>query len=445
MSCNGGNDGSIDLTASGGTEPYTFQWSNGSTQQNPEGLAVGTYCVTVTDANGCTKTTCATVTQPAVLTLNVVPAAVSCNGGANGAINLTVTGGTPDYTYLWNNGATTQDLSGVPAGTYCVTVTDLNGCTKTTCATITQPAALTASAVATDDACFQQANGDVDLTVAGGAAPYIYLWSNGAATQDLVNVAAGTYCVTVTDANGCTASTCVTVLENPEIILSTVVTNVLCNGGTNGAVNLTVNGGSPGYTYQWSNGATTQNLNNVPAGTYCVTVTDASGCTRTTCATVSQPAAITLTSQVTNVSCSGGNNGAVDLTVTGGTQPYSYSWTPGGATTQDISNLTAGSYTVTVTDANGCTKMLTVQVTQPAPLGLGIQLTMSPPCSGKYRRCESDGNRRRSTPYTYQWSNGSHNGHFIPGAIRRNLLCDSDRCKRLCKNHLCNDYPANGA
>ncbi len=152
-----------------------------------------------------------------------------------------------------------------------------------------------------------------------------------------------------------TATLAKTVNEPTPLAPSVVVTNVACFGGSNGAVNLSIAGGSPGYTYVWSNGATTQDIGGLVEGDYCVTITDSHGCTATICATVTQPTQLSLTAIITPVvNCTGGNNGAIDLTVSGGTSPYTYNWS-NGATTQDISNLAVGSYTVTVTDANGCT------------------------------------------------------------------------------------------
>ena len=406
VSCFGGSNGAINLTATGGTQPYTFLWSNGQNVEDPINLIAGVYTVTVTDANGCTKTTSATITQPTALALTAVASNVSCFGGSNGSVNLTVSGGTPAYGYLWSNGATTEDLNNVVANTYTVTVTDANGCTKSITATITQPQLLVASGVMTNDACFGQANGSVDLTVTGGTPAYTYLWSNGATTQDLNNVAANTYCVTVTDSKGCTATTCVTVIQNPEIIVSTQVTNVLCNGGNNGAINLTVSGGTAPYTFLWNNGAVTEDLNNLTAGTYTVTVTDASGCTKTTSATVTQPTLVVLTATTVNVSCFGGNNGSINLSVSGGTPAYTYQWS-NGQTTQDINDLTAGSYTVTVTDANGCTKSLSATITQPAPLTLGVVVSVDPPCGGSNTGNANLTVTGGTAPFSYQWSNGS--------------------------------------
>ncbi|MBK8192265.1 MAG: SprB repeat-containing protein [Lewinellaceae bacterium] len=171
-----------------------------------------------------------------------------CNGFATGAINLTATGGTGQKTFVWSNGQTTEDISGLTAGTYTVTVTDANGCTKTTSATITQPTPIVLSAAPTAALCFGAADGSINLTVTGGTPSYTYLWTNGFTGQDPGGLIAGTYTVTVTDANGCTKTTSATVTQPTALALSTTQTNVLCNGASTGAINLTVTGGSPTYT-----------------------------------------------------------------------------------------------------------------------------------------------------------------------------------------------------
>ncbi len=405
VSCFGGNNGAINLTVSGGTPGYTYVWSNNATTQDISGLVAGTYTVTVMDANGCTKTTSATVTEPPVLALNTSVTNVLCNSAATGAIDLTVSGGTPGYTYLWSNNATTQDISGLVAGTYTVTVTDANGCTKTTSATVTQPPAIALSSVVSNVLCNGASTGAIDLTVSGGVAPYSYAWTNGATTQDISGLVAGTYTVTVTDANGCTKTTSATVTQPPALALSTTITNVLCNGASTGAVDLTVSGGTPGYTYTWTNGATTQDISGLVAGTYTVTVTDANGCTKTTSATVTEPPALALSTTVTNVLCNGASTGAVDLTVSGGVAPYSYIWT-NGATTQDISNLAAGTYTVTVTDANGCTKTTSATVTQPPALSLSTSVT-NILCNGGATGAIDLSVSGGVSPYSYAWTNGA--------------------------------------
>jgi gliding motility-associated-like protein len=409
VSCFGGNNGSIDLTVTGGTPNYTYLWSNGFTGQDPSALTAGTYTVTVTDANSCTATTSATVTQPAAaLGLSRTATDVSCFGGNNGSIDLTVTGGTPNYTYLWSSGFTGQDPSALTAGTYTVTVTDANNCTATASAVVNQPAAaLGLSTSATAVSCFGGNNGSIDLTVTGGTPNYTYLWSNGFTGQNPSALTAGTYTVTVTDANSCTATTSATITQPAAALgLSSSATDVSCFGGNNGSIDLTVTGGTPNYTYLWSNGFTGQDPSALTAGTYTVTVTDANSCTATTSAIVTQPAAaLGLSTAATSVSCFGGNNGSIDLTVTGGTPNYTYLWSS-GFTGQDPSALTAGTYTVTVTDANSCTATTSATITQPAAaLGLSSSAT-DVSCFGG-NNGSIDLTVTGGTPnYTYLWSSG---------------------------------------
>lgn len=215
ISCNGLSDGGATANATGGTAPYTYAWDNGATTASILGVVAGTYTVTVTDANGCTATSSITITEPAVLTASTsVDANVSCNGLSDGGATVSATGGTAPYTYAWDNGATTASISGVVAGTYAVTITDANACTATSSATITEPAVLIAStAVDANISCNGGADGGATASVTGGTAPYTYAWDNGATTTSITGVVAGTYVVTVTDANGCTATSSVTITE----------------------------------------------------------------------------------------------------------------------------------------------------------------------------------------------------------------------------------------
>jgi gliding motility-associated-like protein len=367
VNCNGGSNGSVTLTVSGGTSPYTFNWDNGATTQDITGLAAGVYCVTVYDAFQCSATICDTITEPSALSLSTVPTDVNCFGGNDGAVDLTVTGGTSGYTYLWDNGATTEDINNLIAGTYCITVTDANNCTATICETVNEPAtAVTIGIQHTDISCNGGSDGTIDITPSGGTPGYTFNWSNGATTQNLTNLTAGIYCVIVTDANGCNASVCDTVVEPTAISITKAVTNVSCNGLSDGAVDITVTGGTTGYTYLWSyNAQTTEDLTGIPAGIYCVTVTDANGCTASTCDTVTEPTAIILSITSTEVKCNGGSDGAVDLTISGGTGPYTFAW-DNGATTEDLSNIPAGIYCVVATDTNNCTATICDTITEPA-------------------------------------------------------------------------------
>ena len=381
VSCNGGNNGTATVTVTGGTEPYTYLWSNGATTQNISGLVAGTYSVTVTDDHGCTATGSYTVTQPAVLVATGSGTNVSCNGGNNGTATVTVTGGTEPYTYLWSNGATTQSISGLTAGTYNVTVTDAHGCEATASYTVTQPAVLVATGSGTNVSCNGGNNGTATVTVTGGTEPYTYLWSNGATTQSISGLTAGTYNVTVTDAHGCEATASYTVTQPAVLVATGSGTNVSCNGGNNGTATVTVTGGTEPYTYLWSNGATTQSISGLVAGTYSVTVTDDHGCTATGSYTVTEPNVLVATGSGTNVSCNSGTNGTATVTVTGGTAPYTYLWST-GATTQSISGLVAGTYSVTVTDDHGCTATGSYTVTQPTQLFITLTGINQSNCAG---------------------------------------------------------------
>ncbi|WP_207425768.1 gliding motility-associated C-terminal domain-containing protein, partial [Pedobacter sp. SYSU D00535] len=377
----GASTGAIDITVAGGTAPYTYAWSNGATTEDLTGLAAGTYTVTVSDKNGITATTSATITEPSGLLAATVTSKtdVAVKGASTGAIDITVTGGTAPYTYAWSNGATTEDLTGLAAGTYTVTVSDKNGITATTAATITEPSALLAVSVTSKTDVFVKgaSTGAVDITVTGGTAPYTYSWSNGATTEDLTGVSAGTYTVTVTDKNGVATTASATITE-PSALLAAVVTSktdVTVKGASTGAVDITVTGGTSPYTYSWSNGATTEDVTGVPAGTYTLTVTDKNGVSTTASATITEPSALlaaTVTSK-TDVTVKGASTGAIDITVTGGTSPYTYSWS-NGATTEDLTGVSVGTYTVTVTDKNGVSTTASATITEPSAL-LAVTVT----------------------------------------------------------------------
>ncbi|MCB9332829.1 MAG: SprB repeat-containing protein [Lewinellaceae bacterium] len=283
-----------------------------------------------------------------VLGSTTVVSAVSCNGGSDGAIDLNVTGGTPAYLYAWSNSSTDQDLTGLSAGTYTVTISDENGCTRITSATVPQPTALNLSATVQNMSCFGGNNGSINLSVAGGTPTYSYVWSGGQSVQDINNLAVGTYTVTVFDANGCSASYTAVVSQPPVIEMSATTEPIIaCTGGNNGSIDLTVFGGTPGYSYNWAHipGASNpQDPTGLSAGTYTVTVTDAAGCTAVQAFTVDQLSDVMATVSVTAVTCNGGNDGAIDLTVNGGLPPYTFNWAhlPGTDDPEDVQNLTAG-------------------------------------------------------------------------------------------------------
>ncbi|WP_445432570.1 T9SS type A sorting domain-containing protein [Chryseobacterium indoltheticum] len=407
IACNGGSTGAINLTPTGGSAPYTFNWGGGITTEDRTGLAAGTYTVIITDANGCTGTVTATVTQTAsAVSGTTVVTNIACNGGSTGAINLTPTGGSAPYTFNWGGGITTEDRTGLAAGTYTVTITDANGCTGTVTATVTQPTAMSATVSQTNVSCNSGSNGTAGIVVTGGTAPYTYSWSpSGGTAATATGLLAGTYTVTITDANACTITRTVTITQPTAISGTTVVTNIACNGGSTGTINLTPTGGSAPYTFNWGGGITTEDRTGLSAGTYTVTITDSNGCTGTVTATVTQPTAMSATVSQTNVSCNSGSNGTAGIVVTGGTAPYTYSWSPSGGTAATATGLLAGTYTVTVTDANACTLTRTVTITQPTAIS-GTTVVTNIACNGGSTGAINLTPTGGSAPYTFNWGGG---------------------------------------
>ena len=367
IDCAGNMNGAVSVSVTGGTPGYTYAWSNGSTSSDLSGLVPGTYTLTVTDNSGCTSTQVVTITEPSLITASGTGTNPTTSGGSDGSIDLTVGGGTPGYTYQWSNGATTQDISGLVADCYTVTITDSNECTEVSTTCIEDPMdppMVTTTTTPTSGCVANSTTGSVTANPSSGTPPYTYVWSNGGMTQTISGVGAGTYTVTVTDANGMTTTSTSTVEEAPNPTVSGMGTAITCDE-PNGTASSDPSGGVPGYTYLWSNGATTQNISDLPAGTYTVTVTDTNGCTATTEVVVEPgaPPVIVMTTG-TDPNTPMGMNGFITANVTAGTQPFTYLWSNGG-TTQTISGLSAGCYTVTVTDANNCTACLLY--TSPSP------------------------------------------------------------------------------
>ncbi len=356
VNCFGGSDGEIDITVSGGAGNFTFEWNDGDQNEDRNNLIAETYSVTVTDDNACTASAInILVTQPDSLDLSTINVDISCNGGTDGSIDVTVSGGTAPYGYLWSNGAVSEDIQNLTAGIYCVTVTDANGCEKSICDTIIEPDVITLGTQSVPTLCFGSSEGEISLSVSGGTPGYSFEWSIGATTQDLQNLSSGNYCVTATDSRGCTATICEDVTQPDDIVITKVVTDVLCNGENTGAIDITVLGGTGAYTFLWQpNGEQTEDLNGIPAGLYGVLVTDANGCQDTTTATIIEPSAITVSGVVTDVLCNGENTGAIDITVSGGTPGYIFSWNNGAFNSEDLTGVQAGNYVLDIEDANGC-------------------------------------------------------------------------------------------
>jgi hypothetical protein len=409
VACNGGSAGAITISPSGGLAPYNYAWSNGASTANLSGLTAGTYTVTITDDFGCASLSLAfVVSQPNILATSVSTVSnVSCNGGNDGAISVASSGGVASYNYNWSNGSTSSSLTGLTAGTYTVTTTDANGCTSALSQSVTQPSGLTAIISSSSNlSCNGGNDGSVVASAAGGTATYGYAWNTGGSGTTITSLTAGTYSVTVTDANGCTDAISQTLTQPTSLSVSLAGTNISCNAGNDGSVTSSSSGGTAAYTYAWSNGSSTSSITALTAGNYSITVSDANGCTTTATQALTQPTALTVSiSSSSNISCSSGNNGTITAAGTGGTATYSYLWSNSysGAT---VSGLTAGNYTVTITDANGCTASSSQALTEPSALSTSITVSANVSCNAS-----SDGSMTASTTggttsYSYLWNNG---------------------------------------
>lgn len=406
----GKSNGSAFAVATGGTSPYTFSWTpSAQTSDTAKGLAAGIFSVTVTDFNGCSTVKALTIVGDSGISTGITHSNVKCFGDSNGRATAVVSGGVSPFKYLWQTtGDTNITDSTLKAGVYTLYVTDVNKCTAIDTVTIGQPNVLAASMGSiVNELCNGDSKGSARVTVTGGTASYSYTWSPSGGTNAVAsNLGAGTYTVSITDANGCKIKDSATIAQ-PTAVRDSVskVTNVLCNGSSTGSATVGVKDGTPPYTYVWSNSQTTISATNLSAGTYTVTVKDSNGCSSKVMVTITQPTAIRDSMGSVTEKCNGGNNGSAWVMIKGGTAPYSYSWSPLAGTNDTLSNVTAGTYTVTITDLNGCKAINSVTISQPPPIGIstGTTQTFCNVNNGTATANASGGNQ----PYTYTWSSGT--------------------------------------
>ena len=357
VSCNGGANGSVFATPQNGTGPYSYLWSNGATTSGINNLAAGNYTITVTSSNGCPATNTATVLQPLAITLNLSSTGETVFNAQDGTATVAASGGSPGFSYSWNNGGSTPTITGLAPGSYTVTVMDVVGCTTTGSVTVNQVscANFISNLNSASVTCHGLNNGTASVSVSGSTPPVTYSWSNGQSTPSVSNLPPGPVSVSVSDLAGCSSQHSTTISEPQILTISASATGETAVNANNGTATATAGGGTGSPQFEWSNGATTPSVSNLAPGTYSVTVTDGNDCEAT--ATVNVDAylcTLSIDLASTPTSCPTVADGsAVVSSVAGGTAPFEYFWSNGG-TSFMISNVSAGAYSVTVSDANGC-------------------------------------------------------------------------------------------
>jgi gliding motility-associated-like protein len=399
MSCFQANDGIINVTVTGGLGNFSYSWTKDgntfATVDDISGLEAGEYILLVDDtlANNCFITETYTITEPTKLQINLDSKTdILCNGDSTGAINITVNGGTPltggSYQFNWTHDSgityTTEDLTNIPAGSYDLVVVDANNCSESLQVLLLEPNPFLFNTVKTDISCYGYDDGTITINPVGGVLPYTISWSdlgNGTSRSDL---SPGTYTVSITDANNCTYTDTITIIEAPIFEINSVKTDISCFGASDGAIDLTIVGGVAPLQLLWRDDPSAGlQRNNLGPGVYEVVVTGADGCIQTATYVINEPVELDATALTTDAfDCTDPNSGAIDLTVVGGTLPYIFSWS-NGANSEDLTAISAGTYTVTITDANNCQKTQSFSIDRQDPLTANVVSTVEANCTTK--------------------------------------------------------------
>ena len=414
--CNGGSDGAIYTSVTGGTAPYSYVWNSSITSQISyiENITAGTYYLQLLDSVGCVSYDTMIISEPTILTYTSITSDASCNI-CDGSVMVTANGGNPTttYSYLWGSGNTSSAENSLCSGVYSVEISDSLGCTITGNITISDNSGPSGeNIIANSPSCFGLSDGSASITGLGGATPYSYIWlHNGSTNQTETGLSAGTYFVEITDDNGCTRVAEVIITNPSEIDIIPFVYPSTCTTN-DGSISLIVSGGSGGYSYSWLHGNINSTINNLSSGIYTVTVTDNSGCQSTELIPLSNFNNVTLTLSTTNTTCFGYSDGAISSSVIGAAGNITYTWLDDlgnslGLNTSSISGLPEGTYVLEIIDAStGCSQFETATVISPDEFMISLpnisDASCSSVCDGSASVVVSGG----SLPYSYSWSNG---------------------------------------
>ncbi|MCK9498333.1 MAG: gliding motility-associated C-terminal domain-containing protein [Bacteroidales bacterium] len=441
--CYGESYGYIYAEAQNGVAPYDFQWSTGQLTQNSfvdtdsiYGIP-GYYTITVTDAQNCKSYDSIAVAVNPPIIHHLTANDLNCYGFYTGSINTEVTGGTFPYFFEWSNGSNQQNPTDLTSGWYYVTISDFRNCFATDSIFINQPASpVTIDYVKTDLPCHGTDYGSIDISLSGASPPYTVLWSSGQTYQDLHNLNAGTYTITVTDANNCAWSESITIIEPDTLIANINSSNIPCFGLDNGSLNVQAIGGTQPYTYHWFHDAnqTSHIITDMHPGYYFVSVVDANGCADTASTYITQPNELILTELIHNVSCKGGHDAYIIVTPSGGVPYYNIEWS-NGYFSDSIGNLPIGNYTITVSDQNGCKNTQTYTITEPPNyLSSYFSEINNVSCFGFYDANSNVVPTGGTSPYTVYWEEGVEQNNFIGTGMPANTffnitVVDANNCE----------------
>jgi gliding motility-associated-like protein len=449
VDCFGESSGTINLTVWGGTPPYSFNWNSGASTEDLVNISSGNYNVVISDSKNCANTSSYEITQPDIVIGTMSATDVGCYGDGSGSVSIDLVGGSLPYHYSWFNSTTLfaqneSTMTNMSAEEYHVVVTDQNGCIYSDSIEISEPPELSANAVTLSDIdCFGGSNGELNMTPEGGSPPYSFSWANSQMasygdSEDLNNVPASVYTVSITDLNLCTYSLSHEIFQpSTAIFVESQITDVKCFGENTGEVELNIQGGTSPFQISWSNGQSTSQIGNLSSDVYTYTVIDANLCPFSNAVTVDQPSEVLdVNYTVVDVLCNGDHSGSISLAPFGGTPPYLYSWANTtfqlSVVSSSINNFPSQDYIFQVTDSQGCLISDTISIQEPPVLTANFSVT--------HILCKDDSTGQITTnigggndPYSFAWTNGSVSSdlEFLTAGLYEILITDDNNCTRI--------------
>ena len=437
--CYGMTTGSATVTVNGGTPEYLYAWNTEPMQTTPtaQSLPAGNYDVTITDAHGCTTTASTAITQPALLEVSATSGDATC-GSNGGSVTAIVIGGAGQYEYMWTNSAgqnyTGARVTNIAPSTYNLVVTDFNGCTATAVTSVRAVGSISAriEIEALPGCGNNESAGRLQAVPESGISPFTYSWNNGSTGVIASNLSAGSYSLTITDSWGCTAYAATNIENSNDLEISVSATSISCFGDSNATVSVVALHGQQPYTYAWNNGANSPVVQNVTAGRYSITVIDANMCAKAETIEVTQPDRLVLESNVKTISCHGKTDGSIALNAIGGTEPYSFSiiMNDNFHSGNYLSGLPAGTYSLEVSDANGCLANNTIQLVEPEEFTSSYNVGM-PSCNGNNDGFIEISAMGGTKPYMYGWDSYYSDVPMITGLRQGQYtisVVDANKC-----------------